>query len=168
MSRINFQSFSGYVTQIEDFMVSPSNEDAGCYKNFSLENEAGSLVNFIISPDTYFVDHARVSIGDWITGYYDGDVPVPLIYPPQYRALVIVKESPYQQVKVDYFNQNLLSSDGQLLLNIAPDTPILLTNGQAFSNNLTNRNLIVSYGATTMSIPAQTTPFEVIVYCRTP
>ena len=166
MSRINFLSFSGYVTQIEDFLTSSNNEDAGCYKNFSVENEAGAMVNFIISPNTYFVDHAIIAIGDWITGYYDGDAPVPLIYPPRYQALVIVKENPYHQVKVDYFNQNLVSSDGQLMLNIAPVTSIRLTNGQDFSNNPANRNLIVSYGPSTKSIPAQTTPYEIIVFCR--
>ena len=29
----------------------------------------------------------------------------------------------------------------------------------------TNRNLIVIYGATTKSIPAQTTPYKIIVMC---
>ena len=168
MSRINFQQFNGFVTQIDDFITSSNDEQAGCYKMFSVQNDAGSMVNFIVSPDTYLVDHTTVSVGDWVTGYYDGDAPVPLIYPPQYRALIIVRESPYQQVKVDYFDHDLLSSDGQLILNIAPNTSTLLTNGQAFTNNVANRNLIVSYGPTTMSIPAQTMPYKVIVYCRTP
>jgi hypothetical protein len=44
----------------------------------------------------------------------------------------LAKESPYQNVKVDYFNWNLVSSNGQLKLNISPFTQILLTNGQAF------------------------------------
>lgn len=166
MSRINFQSFSGYVTAIEDFMVSPSNDNAGCYKFFSIENEDGALANFIVSPNTYFVDHETVSVGDWITAYYDGDAPAILIYPPQYPALIIVKENPYRQVKVDFFNQDLISSDGMLQLNISSITPILLTNGQILSNNLADRNLIVSYGPTTKSIPAQTTPYEIIVFCR--
>ncbi|WP_405098780.1 hypothetical protein [Oceanobacillus sp. FSL H7-0719] len=166
MSKINFQSFSGYVTQIDDFLTSPNNEDSGCHKAFVVENDAGMIVHFIISPDTYFVDHAMIAVGDRITGYYDGDMPVALIYPPRYQALIVVKENPYQQVKVDYFNHNLVSSDGQLMLNISPVTFVSLTNGQAFSNTLANRNLIVSYGPTTKSIPAQTTPYEIIVYCR--
>lgn len=103
--------------------------------------------------------------GDWITGYYDGDAPVPMIYPPQYRALIIVKESNYQNVKVDFFDNHLMSNDGQLQLNLSPSTVILLKNGQPFSRNPANRNLIVIYGATTRSIPAQTTPNEIIVWC---
>ena len=61
-----------------------------------------------------------VTVGDRVTGYYDGDAPTILIYPPQYQALVMVKENPYQNVKVDYFNSQLLSSDGQLQLNLSP------------------------------------------------
>ena len=109
--------------------------------------------------------HTMIRVGDWITGYYDGDAPVPLIYPPQYRAIIIVKESPFQSVKVDFFNSNLESSDGQLKLNISPSTQIVLTNGQAFSNNIANRNLIVIYTFQTMSIPAQTSPLKIIVLC---
>lgn len=165
MSAINFQFFSGYVTNIEDFMTSPNDEKAGCYKLISVDNGSGSIVNFIAEPTTYFVDQAMIRVGDWITGYYDGDAPVPLIYPPQYRAIIIVKENPFQSVKVDFFNSNLESSDGQLKLNISPSTQIVLTNGQAFSNNIANRNLIVIYTFQTMSIPAQTSPLKIIVLC---
>lgn len=162
---VNFQSFQGTVTMISDFLISPNGESAGCYTLFSVENGSGASVNFVVSPTTYFVDHAMVAVGDKITGYYDGDAPVILIYPPQYRALVIVKESPYQNVKVDYFNSQLESRDGQLKLNLSPYTLIVLTNGQAFTRNPANRNLIVIYGPTTRSIPAQTTPYRIVVWC---
>lgn len=160
----NFQSFNGIITMMNDFFVG-TNHDGGCYKLVSVDNGQGLYVNFVVEPTTYFVDHVMVRIGDRITGFYDANVPVPLIYPPQYRAIVIAADSPYQQVKVDYFNEQLESSDGQLRLNISPNTPILLENGQQFTGDLTNRDLIVSYGATTKSIPAQTTPLQIIVMC---
>ncbi|MBM7661826.1 hypothetical protein JOC85_002633 [Bacillus mesophilus] len=162
---INFKSFHGTVTMISDFITGEINEEKHCYKIMTVENSLGSIVNFVVSPTTYFVDHQIVRVGDRITGYYDGNAPVPLIYPPQYRALVIVKENPYQSVKVDYFGQMLKSSDGTLLLNIPPYTPILLINGQPFSGDPTNRNLIVIYGPSTKSFPAQTTPYKIIVWC---
>ncbi|MBW9235028.1 hypothetical protein JQK62_22935, partial [Leptospira santarosai] len=93
-------------------------------------------VNFVVSPSTYFVNQEMVSVGDSITGYYDGDAPVPLIYPPQYRALVVVKDDPYQNIKVDYFNSQLVSRDGQLQLNLSPYTPISLRNGQPFTKSI--------------------------------
>ena len=161
----NFYSFHGTVTMISDFFTGQNGEGEGCYKFISVENELGAIVNFVVSPTTYFVDHVMVTVGDRVTGYYDGDAPALLIYPPQYQALVMVKDSPYQNVKVDYFNSQLESSDGQLRLNISPYTQIVLTNGQIFSGNPANRNLIVIYGPATRSIPAQTTPYRIIVWC---
>lgn len=162
---VNFFSFRGTVTEINDFIVGANGEGEGCYTLMAVDNGAGASVNFVVSPSTYFVNQEMVSVGDTITGYYDGDAPVPLIYPPQYRALIVVKDDPYQNIKVDYFNSQLVSRDGQLQLNLSPFTPISLRNGQPFNKSIANRNLIVSYGPTTRSIPAQTTPYWVIVWC---
>ena len=159
-----FFSFHGTVTMITD-LVGQHGTGEGCNKLISVENGTGAIVNFVVSSTTYFVDHAIVAIGDRVTGYYDGNAPAILIYPPQYPALVMVKDSPYQNVKVDYFNSELESSDGRLRLNISPYTQILLTNGQPFTRNPANRNLIVIYGPATKSIPAQTTPYRIIVLC---
>lgn len=160
----NFQAFDGVVTMIDDFSIGQNNE-AGCYKLFSVDDGHGVSVNFVVAPTTYFVDHVMVAVGDRVTGFYDKNAPVPLIYPPQFRALVMAKDTHYQNVKVDHFNRRLESSDGTLKLNIAAHTRILLENGQAFTGNIANRNLIVVYGATTRSIPAQTTPTKIIVMC---
>ncbi|WP_068673505.1 hypothetical protein [Oceanobacillus sp. Castelsardo] len=161
----NFMSFQGTVTMINDLYTGQNGMNEGCSKLISVENSSGAIVNFVVTPTTYFVDHVMVTIGDWVTGYYNGDAPAILIYPPQYNALVMVKNSPKQNVKVDYFNSQLISSDGQLQLNISPYTPLLLTNGQLFTGNPGNRDLIVVYGPTTKSIPAQTTPYQIIVLC---
>jgi hypothetical protein len=167
MNMINFYSFHGIVTMISDFFTGQNGEGEGCYQLMSVENEVGATVNFVVSPTTYFVDHAMVAVGDRVTGYYDGNAPVPLIYPPQYRALVMVKDSPYQNVKVSFFDRQLVSSDGQLQLNLSPYTQIVLTNGQLFSKSPANRDLIVIYGPVTKSIPAQTTPYRISVMCLT-
>lgn len=162
---INFYSFQGTVTMISDFITGQNGEGEGCYKLISVDNGLGASVNFVVSPTTYFVDHVMVAIGDHVTGYYNGNAPVPFIYPPQYQALVMVKYSSFQNVKVDYFNSHMVSSDGQLQLNISPNTQIVLTNGQPFSRNPVNRDLIVIYGPATKSIPAQTIPYRIIVLC---
>lgn len=161
----NFKSFHGTITMINDFWTNASGEGLGCYKLMSVEDEQGNLVNFVVAPSTYFLDHVTVSVGDRVTGFYDGNAPVPLIYPPQYRAIVMAIDNPYQNVKVDFFNNQLVSSDNMLKLNIGPHTQILLENDQLFNRNPGNRNLIVVYGPTTRSIPAQTTPYKIIVMC---
>lgn len=162
---VNFKSFRGVVTQIDDFPIGQNGEKEGCYKLMTVEDSTQGIVNFVVSPSTYFVNQEIVTPGDRVTGYYDGNAPVPLIYPPQYRALIVVKENNNQNVKVDFFNNQLVSSDGQLQLNVSAYTLILLKNGQPFSKSLANRNLIVIYGPTTRSIPAQTTPYKIIVWC---
>lgn len=72
---------------------------------------------------------------------------------------------PDVNVKVAYFDNQLVSSDGTLKLNLAPFTQIILENDQLFTNNPANHNLIIVYGPTTRSIPAQTAPYQIIVIC---
>jgi hypothetical protein len=162
----NFYSFHGTITGITDFITGQNDNREGCYKFFTLENEEGMVVNFVVSPSTYIVDHEMLAIGDVVTGYYDGDAPAILIYPPQYPALVMVKDSYDQSVKVSYFNNQLVSQDGQLQLNLSPDTQTILTNGLQFSRYPGNRDLVVIYRYTTRSIPAQTTADRIIVLCQ--
>ena len=97
---------------------------------------------------------APVRPGDMVTGFYDSNAPVPLIYPPQYQAVVMARAEPGRNVKVDFFDEDLVSSDGMLKLNLAPTTRILLENGQAFTGNPAKRYLIAVYGPATRSIPA--------------
>jgi hypothetical protein len=159
-----FGSFSGTVTTIDNFRT-VTGKSLGCYKLMTVRSGDGNVVNFIISPSTYFVDHIMISVGNIVIGFYDANAPVPLIYPPQYQAIVISKLVPGQNVKVDHFNEHMVSSDNTLMLNINPFTQIMLENGQAFNANPANHNLIVVYGPTTRSIPAQTTPNRIIVMC---
>ncbi len=159
-----FQSFHGVITMIDDFWTGAS-ERTGCYKIMSVEDMDKRTVNFVIMPHTYFVDNVMAKIGDAVIGFYDASVATPLIYPPQFRAIVMAKDSPNYNVKVGFFNRQLISQDGTLKLNIGPNTQILMENGQLFTNDISNRNLIVIYGITTRSIPAQTTPDKIIVMC---
>ena len=161
---ISFGSFSGIITRIDDFRTG-TGEAIGCYKLMTVENRDGGIVNFVISPSTYFVDHTMMEVGYYVIGFYDANAPVPLIYPPQYQAIVMARLIRGQNVKVDYFDNLLVSSDGTLKLNITPFTEIILENGQAFTANPANHVLIVVYGPTTRSIPAQTMPYKIIVKC---
>lgn len=159
-----FKSFSGIITMIDDFFTGVAG-DAGCYKLMSVQNRDGGVVNFVVEPTTYFVDHVMLHPGDMVTGFYDANAPVPLIFPPQFRAIVMARAMQYLNVKVDYFNAELLSSDGMLKLNISPSTQIVLENDQAFTGSPANRYLIVLYGPTTRSIPPQTSPEQIVVMC---
>jgi hypothetical protein len=159
-----YQSFTGIITMIDDFWMGLGGS-VGCNKLMSVENNDGSLVNFVVTPATYFLDQVMMTVGDTVTGFYDASAATPLIFPPQFQAIVMARATRNQNVKVDFFNRQLVSRDGTLRLNISPSTLIVLENGQAFTGNPGNRYLIVVYGPTTRSIPAQTTPYKIIVMC---
>ncbi len=161
---VTFQSFSGTIAMINNYQTG-NEARAGCTKLIQVVNLDGSVVNFIAQPTTYFVDHAMMTTGDLATGFYDAGAPAPYIYPPQLQAIVMAKITPSQNVKVDYFNSQLISRDGSLKLNITQFTPIVLENGQIFTGNPANRDLVVVYGPATRSIPAQTTPYQIVVLC---
>jgi hypothetical protein len=160
-----FGYFWGTVTSISDFWTG-SKAPSGCYKLMAVQNSNGDIVNFVVSPTTYFVDNVMIRVGNAVIGFYDLNAPVPLIYPPQYRAIVMAKITQNQNVKVDFFNNQLISSDGTLKLIISPLTQIIQENGQAFTANPANRNLTVVFGVSTKSIPAQTVPYKIIVMCQ--
>jgi len=159
-----YQSFQGTVTMINEVRGGTGSKP-GCYIMITLEDREGSIVNFVVNSMTYFVDHVTLTEGDKVIGFYDANAPTPLIYPPQFQAIVMAMQSDQQFVTVDFFNRQLVNRDNTLKLNIAPSTQILLVNDQRFTSSIVNRDLIVVYSFTTRSIPAQTTPSQVIVLC---
>src|SRR5699024_12203994 len=106
----SYLSFSGVITMIHDFGTGTDQGD-GCYKLVAVDNHQGMSVNFVVEPTTYFVDHFMMRIGDRVTGFYDANVTVPLISPPQYLAVVIDADSPLIPVKVDFISDILSSSE---------------------------------------------------------
>ncbi|NLK39950.1 MAG: hypothetical protein GX303_06900 [Clostridiales bacterium] len=163
----NYQSISGKVIAYEDFPVGDA-AALGCYKIITLRSDDAQITRFITSPYTYFVDGFRISLGSRIAVFYDTDVPTILIYPPQYRAIVVAHENRKRNVTVDFFDTDLVDSKGRLKLIVSPSTKIILRNGQPFTQNPASHYLIVIYGATTRSIPAITNPNQIIVLCKQP
>lgn len=155
-----FLSITGTVINI-DSQVNPSS----CILIAELQSADSTITHLVISLDTYFINNFSLKRGDHITAFYDAMAPTPLIYPPQYHALIITKTFRHLIVKVDYFNEHLISSDNQLKLNLSSKTKILLPNNQFYPGKLGNQNLAVIYSTSTKSIPAQTTPYEIIVLC---
>lgn len=161
----NYLSFSGMITDIDEFLLTGEFERDGCVKRMTFVNQDAMTVNFIVVPTTYVVNQTILKIGDEVTGFFDASLPVPLVYPPQYRAFVLSKRTPSYQVAVDYFDENLVSGDKRLRLTVSPATQVVLQNNQLFYGELADRLLIVLYGAATRSIPAITTPSKIIVMC---
>lgn len=138
----------------------------GCMIFTTIEDMDGNTVNFMIAPSTFVVDWETLSVGMQCTFWYKTDAPVPLIYPPQYTAAVVAQEKNGRMVDVGYYNNSMVNEGQTLQLNIDGSVDIRTTNNQYFQGNPANHNLVVIYESSTRSIPAQTTPEEVIVLCE--
>lgn len=135
-----------------------------CSQMMSVRSSNG-IVNFVINPETLVVDSRQLRSGMKVAAFYDSSLPVPLIFPPQYRAQIVTVIGRNEQVMLNFFDRNLLAGDGSLRLNLGRNTIIKTVNGQNFNCSPGNRFLLVYYTITTASLPPQTTPRKIVVFC---
>ena len=165
LRRGRYLSIKGKIISVEPTRFGNRRAD-GCMMFVGIEAMDGSMVNFIVTPATYVVDFTTLQNGMTATFFYRSDVPVPLIYPPQYNAVVVAPEMQNSFVFVGRFNSSLVSDDQSLRLNMNEDVPVMTTNNQNFLGSIANHDLVVMYSNSTRSIPAQTTPDKVVVLCQ--
>ena len=137
----------------------------GCMIFVTLEDKDGNTVNFVMTPSTYVVDFETLSVGMMCTFWYAADAPMPLIYPPQYNAVVAAQEKNGRMIDVSYYNMTMVNEEQTLQLNMDGSVDVRTTNNQYFQGSPANHNLVVIYDNSTRSIPAQTTPRIVVVLC---
>jgi hypothetical protein len=158
MSESYFSEFTGIVREIN--IVNYNNNT---WDFCLVENENGEIANLIITEDTYFIYDGTISVGSIITGYFPANAPVPLIYPPQYFVMVVKVEPVWQQIRVDYFDDELINTDGTLQLELGDHTVVISQDGEPFTDDLRNRLLVVYYGVSTISTPSRAIPLKVVV-----
>ena len=160
-----YASIYGIVSSVTPLRT--SHDNASCSLMLSMMSQSLGQVNLIVTSQTYVLEQHTFIAGDSIIAIYDTMAPVPLIYPPQFRAIALVRDTDGRQAMLDYFDENLVNSDNTLKLSLTNnyDTQILLSNGQIFFYPPSNHYLLVLYMFTTRSIPAITTPSKVIVFC---
>lgn len=138
-----------------------------------------NTINYTIAEDTIVLEYTNsdaksvedIKVGDEITVYSNGFAPVPLILPAQYQADVILvdkqEETAPMMFDVDTYVKEddvLVNVSKTLALNIGEETVIVDKAGEEIAaEELENKDLVVVYGTSTRSIPAQTTPVKVIV-----
>ena len=140
--------------------------DSCCSQILRLDTENGE-VRFTVMADTMVIENVRLRREEeWNAAFYDTSLPVPAIYPPQYRAEIVTVLRGEQNVMLNFFDENLVAEDNSLRLNLSPVTNIMTQNGQRFTCSPRNMELLVYYTNTTFSIPPMTTPQKVIVMCE--
>ena len=155
-------SVSGVVARIEP--VIPTQADYGCTLNLTLRPFSQGEINFTMNGETYVVDNYPVNPGDRVTIFYDANAPVPLIYPPQYKAVAVANSSYYNYYLGEFYN-NFVSTDGRFQISNSSPLNMILPNGQTFYGALAGNTVLVEYMAATRSIPAQIQPDRIIVFC---
>lgn len=162
--RSSFGSISGTIVELMPARIGNRRAN-GCMIFATIEDMDGNTINFMINPATYVVDFETLSVGMPVTFWYRMDAPMPLIYPPQYNAVVVAQNKNDRMVEVGYFNAGLVNEDMTLQLNMDGAVDVRTTNNQYFQGSPANHNLVVIYETSTRSIPAQTTPKEIVVLC---
>lgn len=157
MAYENYQEIVGVIQNIR-------RADSCCNQLIELRAE-GEIVQFTVTSDTKIIEDVRLRKGMRIAAFYDTSLPVPAIYPPRYHAELITALRGNQNVTLKYFNEDLVSEDNSLRLNISPLTNMVTLNGQRFTCSPQNMELLVYYTNTTFSILAMTTPQKIIVMC---
>ena len=161
-----FYAVEGTIVDLRSAATGRTGAAGDCHLFAAVEDNDGNIVNFIVSPSTYVANFETLREGMEAVFYYRTDAPVPLIYPPQYTAAVVVpRQRNGMFVTVGYFNSALINTEQTLQLNLNSRVQVLTTNNQRFLGSPAEHNLVVFYETSTRSIPAQTTPEKVVVLC---
>lgn len=164
LRRNHFASVTGTIVEMLPSGTGSRRAD-GCISFVTVEDTDGNTVNFVLTPAVYVVDFETLSVGMKCTFWYATDAPAPLIYPPQYNAVAAAQEKNGRMVNVSHYDSSLVNEEKTLQLNLNASTEVRTANNQYFQGSPANRNLVVVYGSSTRSIPAQTTPMKVVVLC---
>ena len=138
------------------------------------KDDQNNTVNLKITDDTLVYDNlgnkkalSDLTDGTKITVFTGSYEPTPLILPVQYTANVIIINGDKEgNVNVDTYladEEGYTNAANTLNIAAADDTKIVDKNEKEYKGDLDKNDLIVFYGASTKSIPAQTTPTKVVV-----
>ncbi|KOP71168.1 copper amine oxidase N-terminal domain-containing protein [Cytobacillus solani] len=162
----DFMKFSGLITDVkkdkESLTLIVKNQENDSEMHFPLSDKV-----LLFNSDTAKAfDKDELAKGFTITAYYDKNKPMTMIYPPRITPeLIVVNGKELGQVKVSKFDDQYVSLDNELKLNIADETILLNKQGDEIKKEeLQGKELIVFYDISTRSIPAQTTPKKIIVW----
>ena len=135
------------------------------------------IVNYTIMDDTLIFDQTgnKLSLEDVKEGslldvYTGAYTPAPMIMPPQYQANIIIvldseaEEAGFTCADTFLLVDGMLTGAGNTLaLNLTEDVEIVDRDGNPTQEELANKDLLVFYGASTRSIPAQTSPTKIVI-----
>ena len=121
-----YGEFSGIVTSIEPWANADGSESEALL--VWLENDEGGEATFIVDEATHMLTENELKEGAVVTGYYLRNLPMILIYPPRYHAMLMavdIAEGSF--IKVARFDEDLISDDNTLKLNIGEKNMVVVS-----------------------------------------
>jgi len=157
-----YASFTGTVKEIL-----PSLRTADAVQKIVIDDEGESEAVFLVNANTFWASGVTsVKIGDKVTGFYATNMPMILIYPPQYSIeIMVVNLDEDMAVTVDRFNDELTGADGTMQILINENTQVLTPEGDLFSDeySMVGRLLVVFHDNVDDSMPAKTMASKIFV-----
>ncbi|MDR2898881.1 MAG: copper amine oxidase N-terminal domain-containing protein [Clostridiales bacterium] len=160
----HYISVSGTISEMDNTSVVNrilvDGDNGGTFFNIGSDTLVYSLNSFErVSGDL-------LAQGQSVSVFYNVTTPQTLSFPPMINPEIIVIHDSEEMAfaKVDYFNEDLISSDNTLKLNLSEEVLVV---GQDNSirnfGDASDKNLLVFYDITTRSIPAQTAPIKIVI-----
>lgn len=148
-------------------------DEAGSIVGVELELDEGNVLvanthgmTFVIDvTDSSLKTLEDITIGTQVNAIMNPNSPTTRSLPPQTNGVVgfTIGEGGF---KVSNFDDNLISADFDVALNISEEAQILSTQGTRMiltAEDVKNKPALAVYAATTMSIPAQASPSLVLI-----
>jgi len=143
----------------------------------TIEDTDGNPAVLVLNSGTIFPFESEFAVGDTVTGWYLTNMPMAMIWPPQYNISVLAVNTPDDaMIRVDRFvkwedntEDFLISQDKMFAFSTDDTTQITLANGGEFSvDDIEGRRIVVIYGISTRSIPEMATADRLIVLYEDP
>lgn len=159
-----FISFEGEIKEItedgESLRVLVTNEG----KEESLILGIGEGVLIVGEENQEILGKDDIKLDGKVKAFYHKTTPMGLSYPGFLTPDVLVINSDKSIAFVENFDEELLSADKELKLNLSDESPIIDTKGNPLTKeDAYGRDLVVFYNILMPSLPAQTNPLKVIV-----
>lgn len=167
----NYMKYTGEIAEVRDnkgnISILVSSDDEA--------DEYGFV--FHISPDVSLWDRESgemvkakdLKVGMAVEVFYHQNTPTALSLPPQLTpAVIVIQGEEAMPTFMGEFDEDLVSGDKFLALNIGEETAIVNETGEELTaKDIAGQTALVFYEMSTKSIPAQTTPSKVVVFTAT-
>ena len=131
---MSYTPTAGIITAIE-YQGDGAFGGSDCTLLLTVQSEDQGLVHILLPPGAYVLNLHPFQVGDRATFFYSLGAPMPLVFPPRYRAVAAAYTPQGVTAVLDVFDGRLLNSEGTLLLKPSWATPVTLPNGQIFMGN---------------------------------